>query len=100
VRASFVGAAHQVKRDGVVVVGKSVELEPEHVRRNRGDLLDRGIAGRCQHVGMRRRCASAANSFSAPGHIRPAEPIGATPIGAAYLRPNSSASVAAFPSMQ
>jgi len=25
----------------------------------------------------------AANSFSAPGHIRPAEPIGATPIGAA-----------------
>ena len=30
---------------------------------------------------MRWRCASAANSFSAPGHISPAEPIGATPIG-------------------
>ena len=46
------------------------------------------------------RCASAANIFSAPGHIRPAEPIGATPIGALYLRPNSSTSVLALPSMQ
>jgi hypothetical protein len=32
--------------------------------------------------------------------MRPAEPMGATPIGAAYLRPNNSVSVAALPSMQ
>ncbi len=51
VRAGGVGAAHQVVGDGVVVIGKAVELEPEHVRRDRSDLLDRGIGGCRQHVG-------------------------------------------------
>jgi len=45
VRARLVGAADQIIGDGVVIVRES-----EHVRRNRGDLLNRGIAGRCQHV--------------------------------------------------
>ncbi len=46
-----IGAAHQVERDGMVVVREAVELEPEHVRREHRDALDRGIGGRGEHIG-------------------------------------------------
>ncbi len=49
--AGLVGSPHQIIGDGVVVVGETIELEPEHVGRNRGDLLDRSIAGCRQDVG-------------------------------------------------
>ena len=48
--AGRVGAAHQVEADRVVVLGKAVELQPEHVRRDLGDLLDGGAAGDAERV--------------------------------------------------
>ena len=41
----------QIKADGVVVLGEAIELEPEHVGRDRGDLLDGGAAGAAERIG-------------------------------------------------
>jgi hypothetical protein len=43
--ARGVGAPQKIEGNGVIVGSESVELEPEHVRRNLGDALDRRIRG-------------------------------------------------------
>ena len=80
--AGGVRALDQIEADGVVVLGEAIELEPEHVGRDRGDLLDGGAAGAAERVGHAARCAAAANSLSAPGQTTIGLPIGAMPIGA------------------
>ena len=63
VGAGRVGTAHQIERDLMIIVRKSIELEPEDVRRDRGDLLDRGI-GRCrQHIGNARALGLTGETF-------------------------------------
>ena len=47
-------APHQVEADGVIVLGEAIELEPEHVGRDLGDLLDGGAAGNAERVGHAR----------------------------------------------
>ena len=48
------GAPYQIETDGVIVLGKPIKLEPEHVRRNLGDAFDGGAADCAQYVGNAR----------------------------------------------
>ena len=48
--ADGLGATNQIETDGMIVVGQAIELEPEHIRRDRGDLFDRGAARGAEHV--------------------------------------------------
>ena len=43
-------AAHQIETDGVVVAGEAIELEPEYVGRDLGDLFDGCASDAAQHV--------------------------------------------------
>ncbi len=43
-----------IEADGVVVTGEAIELQPEHVRRDLGDLFDGGAAGHAERVGNSR----------------------------------------------
>ena len=52
--AGGIRAPHQVEADGMVVLGEAIELQPHHVGRDLGDLLDGGAAGDAERVGNAR----------------------------------------------
>ena len=77
------GAPDEIEADGVLVARAPIELEPEHIGRDLGGLLDRHAADEPERIGQRSRAAQApARSWSAPGKTSDGPPIGATPIGA------------------
>ena len=65
--AGRLGPLDQVEADGVVVLGKAIELEPEHIRRDLGDLLDGGAAGDAKRIGHPRPLRRPRQHLVGPG---------------------------------
>src|SRR6476660_5706139 len=63
VRACGLSTLDQVKADGVIVLGEAIELEPENIRGNLGDFLDRRTANGAKCIGYTRPLGSPGESL-------------------------------------